>query len=84
MKNLEKLLSNNDEANAETVHVALTKEDLFLLNAALHSHQRAEIEYLLSIKEAMTQEELFHRKKEIEEKCQSVKDKLFTTSETTP
>lgn len=79
---LEKLLSSSND-NSETVHVALTKEDLLLINAALHSHKRSEIAYLFSIKDAMTQDALYQFRQEIENKCQSIKEKLFA-SQTTP
>ena len=81
MKNLEKLLSNSSDDNTETVQVQLTKEDLFFLNSAIHNHKRAEIDYLLSIKDAMTQEDLFKQKREIEDRCQELKDKLFAATD---
>lgn len=68
MKNLENLLSEK---------LKLTEEDLNYLISALHSHKRNEIDYLLSIKDMLTDEKFMQYKKEIEKRNQEVLGKLL-------
>lgn len=71
--NLKKLLSNPQEKKM----LELTEEDFSYLNEALHTHKRSEVEYLMKIKDVLTEERFFELKKHIEERHRKMIEKLF-------
>lgn len=55
----------------------LTEEDFAYLDEALHAYKRSEVEYLMKIKDVLTEEKYFELKKHIEERHRKMIEKLF-------
>jgi len=57
--------------------IELTEDDLFFLNEALHAHKRVEMEYLMSIKDTLTNEDYRNYKHAINNRHKNMIKKLF-------